>query len=145
MTVPIVAASASTADLERAEADPLTFAACLRKPFQTMDLLDIIGRLLGLTWRYEETETHGSAPVREQQPDATARRASAAALEELLELARLGKLVRVEQIAPELERGDARYRPFARRLYALARDFDEERLIALLQDCAGTHRDAVRH
>ena len=34
-TVPLVAASASTADLEHAEADPDTFVACLRKPFQT--------------------------------------------------------------------------------------------------------------
>jgi len=28
-------------------------------------------------------------------------------------------------------------------LYMLARDLDEERLITLLQDCAGTHRDVA--
>ena len=50
--VPLVAASASTADLERAQADPAAFAMCLRKPFQTTDLLDIIERVLGLSWRY---------------------------------------------------------------------------------------------
>ncbi len=142
--VPIVAASASTADLERAEADSLTFAACLRKPFESMELLDIIGRLLDLTWRYEETETHGRAPVREQTDEQLVA-PSSATLDELLELARLGKLVRVEQIALELERGEARYRPFGRRLYTLARDLDEERLITLLQDCAGTHRDVAAH
>ena len=76
----------------------------------------------------------------QEQPDAQLVPPSRAVLEELLELARLGKLVRVEQIALELERGETRYRPFARRLYALARDLDEERLIALLQDCAGAHR-----
>ena len=141
-TVPIVAASASTADLERAEADSLTFAACLRKPFESTELLDIIARLLDLTWRYEETETHGSTPMREQA-DTQLIAPSGATLEELLELARLGKLVRVEQIALELERGEARYRPFGRRLYTLARDLDEERLITLLQDCAGTHRDVA--
>ena len=142
--VPIVAASASTADLERAEADSLTFAVCLRKPFESMELLDIIGRLLDLTWRYEETEAHGSAPVREQA-DAQLVAPSGAALDELLELARLGKLVRVEQIALELERGEAQYRAFGRRLYALARDLDEERLILLLQDCAEMHRDVAPH
>src|SRR5205814_2911634 len=47
-SVAIVAASASTADLERAEADRGNFAACLRKPFQTSDLLDVIGHVLGL-------------------------------------------------------------------------------------------------
>ncbi|HEV8646619.1 MAG TPA: transporter substrate-binding domain-containing protein [Burkholderiales bacterium] len=140
--VPIVAASASTADLERAEADSLTFAACLRKPFESMELLDIIGHLLDLTWRYEETETHGSAPMQEQT-DAQLVAPSGATLDELLELARLGKLVRVEQIALELERGEARYRAFGRRLYTLARDLDEERLITLLQDCAETHRDVA--
>jgi len=142
--VPIVAASASTADLERAEADSLTFAACLRKPFESMELLDIIGRLLDLTWRYEETETHGMAQVREQTDEQLVA-PSGATLDELLELARLGKLVRVEQIALELERGEAQYRAFGRRLYALARDLDEERLILLLQDCAETHRDVAPH
>ena len=39
-SVPLVAASASTSDLERAEADPATFAICLRKPFQAADLID---------------------------------------------------------------------------------------------------------
>jgi len=140
--VPIVAASASTADLERAEADSLTFAACLRKPFESMELLDIIGHLLDLTWRYEETETRGSTPVGEET-DAQLIAPSGATLDELLELARLGKLVRVEQIALELERGEARYRPFGRRLYMLARDLDEERLITLLKDCAGAHRDVA--
>src|SRR5262249_22068661 len=39
LAVKIVAASASTADLERAGAEPDTFSACLRKPFQTTELL----------------------------------------------------------------------------------------------------------
>jgi len=143
-TVPIVAASASTADLERAEADSLTFAVCLRKPFESTELLDTIGRLLDVTWHYEEAEMPGTAPMRDQ-PDAQLVPPSPAVLDELLELARLGKLVRVEQLALELERGELRYRPFARRLYALARDLDEERLIALLQNCAEAQQVVAIH
>ena len=60
-----------------------------------------------------------------------------------IELARLGKLVRVEQIALELEQRDARYGPFGRRLYALARGFEEERLVAILEDCIDASRDEV--
>jgi hypothetical protein len=60
----------------------------------------------------------------------------------LLELARLGKLVRVEQVALELEREDV-LRPFASRVYGLARRLDEEKLIALLEEYLGAHRDAV--
>jgi hypothetical protein len=66
-------------------------------------------------------------------------------VEELLGLARLGKLVRVEQIAADLDRRDARLRPFARRVMELAHSFDEEQLIALLQDCLETPQDAVSH
>jgi hypothetical protein len=80
-----------------------------------------------------------------EQGDAQLVAPSGAALDELLELTRLGKLVRVEQIALELERGEAQYRAFGRRLYALARDLDEERLITLLQNCAETHRDVAPH
>src|SRR5262249_7707134 len=54
--VPVVAASASGADLEHAEAEVDTFAACLRKPFQTSDLIDVIEQSLGLQWRYAEAQ-----------------------------------------------------------------------------------------
>ena len=45
----------------------------------------------------------------------------------------------------DLERRDTRLRPFARRVLELARSFDEERLIVLLQDCLETPQDAVSH
>jgi CheY-like chemotaxis protein len=136
----IVAASASSADLERAEADPKTFVACLRKPFQTGDLLDAIQRPLALNWRYADASAAGDNAGDVQDGAIFPPRAT---LEELLELARVGKLVRVEQIALELERQDARYGPFGRRLYALARGFEEERLVGMLEDCIGSSGDAI--
>jgi two-component system sensor histidine kinase EvgS len=136
----IIAASASSADLERAEADPKTFVTCLRKPFQTRDLLDAIQRPLALTWRYGDANAAGDGAGDVQ---AEAIHPPRAALEELLELARVGKLVRVEQIALELEQQDARYGPFGRRLYALARGFEEVRLVAMLEDCLGTIGDDI--
>ncbi len=138
-TVPLMAASASTADLEHAEADPDTFAACLRKPFQTSDLIDAIERSLHLQWRID---AGAAAAAEEERPQAQLVSPPQDVLAALLELARLGKLVRVEQVALELEREDA-LRPFARRVYGLARRLDEERLIALLEECLGAHRDAV--
>ena len=137
--VSLVAASASSADLARAQADPQTFAVCLRKPFQTTDLLDAIERMLGLVWRYGEPDTAvedadlGTQTVMPPPP----------VLDNLLELARLGKLVRVEQIALELERDDPRYGPFARHIYGLARRFDEDRLVALLQESLEARHDAL--
>jgi CheY-like chemotaxis protein len=139
-SVPVVAASASGADLERAEADSQAFSDCLRKPFQAADLFAVIMRNLDLRWRYAEPDTstaaQGEAPVAALVPPPEP------VLEELLELARLGKLVRVEQRALELDQQDD-LRPFARRVYGLARSLDEEQLIALLEDCLGARRDAV--
>jgi signal transduction histidine kinase/DNA-binding response OmpR family regulator len=137
----VVAASASSADLERAEADPETFVTCLRKPFRTGDLLDAIQHSLALSWRYADAGVIAGEGTGEVHADAIA--PSGAVLEELLDLARMGKLVRVEQIALELEQQDARYRPFGRRLYALARGFEEERLVAMLDDYIGASRDDV--
>jgi len=138
-TVPLMAASASTADLEHAEADPQLFSACLRKPFQTTDLIEAIERNLHLQWRID---TGAAAAAEEQRPQADLVSPPQDVLAALLELARLGKLVRVEQIALELERDDA-LRAFAHRVYGLARRLDEEQLIALLEECLGAHRDAV--
>jgi signal transduction histidine kinase/DNA-binding NarL/FixJ family response regulator len=137
--MPIIAASASSADLERAQADP-SFALCLRKPFQAAELLDAIEHLLGLSWRYADVAAdHAqteSAAAPAQVPPATV-------LEELLDLARLGKLVRIEQRALELERSDPACATFAQRVYGLARRFEEDKLIALLQGCMGAQHDAV--
>jgi CheY-like chemotaxis protein len=137
-SIPLIAASASTADLEHAEADPATFAACLRKPFQTSDLIDAIERSLHLQWRQVHADT--AAPVSPEQTQLAA--PPKHVLAALLEFARLGKLVRVEQMALELERDDA-LRPFARHVYGLARRLDEEELITLLEAYLGAQRDAV--
>ena len=55
----------------------------------------------------------------------------------------VGSLSRVEQIALDLEQRDARFAPFGRRLYALARGFEEERLVSTLEDCIEAGRDDV--
>jgi signal transduction histidine kinase/DNA-binding response OmpR family regulator len=148
--VVIIAASASSADLERAESERAIFAARLRKPFLAADLLETIERLLGLTWRYATQEgavgTAGGWTAEdgeEHVPDADLLAPPRALLEELLGLARLGMLVRVEQIALDLAQRDERYRAFGRRVYGLARSFDEERLIALLEASLRAQSDAL--
>ena len=139
--IAIVAASASSADLDRAEADPVTFIECLRKPFRTSELLDAIQASLALNWRYLEAELPAAGPAKEDNGETVL--PPRAALEQLLDLARMGKLVRVEQMASDLKNQDARYASFSQRLYTLARGFEEERLVAMLEDCLETSRDDV--
>jgi signal transduction histidine kinase/DNA-binding response OmpR family regulator len=137
--LPIIAASASSADLERAQADP-SFALCLRKPFQAGELLEAIEHLLGLSWHYGEA---GAPQAESEVAQAALRAPPAAVLEELLDLARRGKLLRVEQRAVELQRDDPACAHFAQRVHGLARRFEEEQLIALLRRCLEAQPDAV--
>ena len=139
--IAIVAASASSAELNRAEADQDTFVECLRKPFRTSELLDAIRRSLDLSWRYLETDLPASGVAKDEKGDTVL--PPRATLEQLLEFARMGKLVRLEQMASELKNRDARFEVFAQRLYGLARGFEEERLVAMLEDCLETSRDDV--
>jgi signal transduction histidine kinase/CheY-like chemotaxis protein len=138
---PLIAASASSADLERAQGDP-SFALCLRKPFQAAELLDAIEQLLGLSWRYADRDEGDDRPARQ---DAAMQMPPGPLLGELLELARLGKLVRIEQRALEIERSEPQYAAFARQVHALARGFEEDKLIALLQRGQAAQHDAVGH
>ena len=140
-SIAIVAASASNAELDRAEADPATFVKCLRKPFQTKDLLDAMQSALALNWRYADVYAAAAALPPPEQGDVVL--PPRAALQELLDLARMGKLVRVEQIALELEEADTRYGSFGRRLYTLARGFEEERLVATLEECIEASGDGA--
>ena len=138
----IVGASAGSAELERAEADPGTFVTCLRKPFPTEALLDAIQQALELRWRRADSGmAAGDDTGDAQAADIIA--PPVAVVEELLDLARMGKLVRVEQIALELEQQNARFGSFGRRLYALARGFEEERLVAMLEDCIEARHEDV--
>jgi hypothetical protein len=103
-------------------------------------LLNAIQRPLALSWRYADAGIESEQPGQHQTDAAAPPRV---VLEELLDLARMGKLVRVEQIALDLEQRDARLAPFGRRLYALARGFEEERLVSTLEDCIEASRDDV--
>jgi len=137
----VIAASASSADLERAAAAPEIFVTCLRKPFQTRDLLDAIQHALALDWRYADADGAHSDGARQENVNAAA--PPRAVLEELLDLARLGKLVRLEQVALDLEQRDGRYGAFGRQLYKLARGFEEERLVSILEDCIEASRNDI--
>jgi hypothetical protein len=112
----------------------------LRKPFQAADLIDTIGRILELKWRYVDAD---AVPAAAQQAVAAPLVApSRVVLQELLDLARLGKLVRIEQRALELEQ-EQKLQPFAHRVFAMARRLDEEGLVALLETYLRAQRDAV--
>jgi hypothetical protein len=67
-----------------------------------------------------------------------------AAIEELLGLARMGMLVKVEQLAQALEQREPGCAAFARNVWRLAHSFEEDALVAFLQRCleSPSHADA---
>ncbi|MFN0317489.1 MAG: ATP-binding protein, partial [Burkholderiales bacterium] len=81
----IIAASASTADLARAQDEKTLFAQCMRKPFQLRELLDVIGNALALQWRYANEGEAAQPRTPALVPPTTE------ALHELMEWARLAK------------------------------------------------------
>lgn len=141
--VPIVAASASAQDLTSAAADGTLFSACLRKPFQLRDLLDVLQTQLGLSWRHAERRARVSSvesAAAPEAPEALVGAPPAERLREILEYARLGKWPRIEQAALDLGRQGAQHAAFVKRLLAIAQEFDEARLARFIERHLGAGR-----
>ena len=54
-------------------------------------------------------------------------------LEALSELAVLGKVFEIQEYVERLETQDARYRPFARKIWALAQAFEDQQIGAFVK------------
>ncbi len=126
---PIIAMSASVFDMDQAQSRIAGCDAFLPKPIEIETLLDLLARLLPMAWTYAD------APV---TPAAAGETASEIvppprdALEAICELAALGKVFEIQEYVERLETQDARYRPFARKIWALAQVFEDKEIAALM-------------
>lgn len=102
----------------------------LPKPIQATELLQKLQRLLNLEWIYEEETSINAeletdnlvAPPLEQ-------------LELLYELAMKGNFKGIIKYAVQIETMDVSYRPFAQKLQQFAREFQDEKILGLIQSC----------
>lgn len=103
----------------------------LPKPVLAAELLQKLQKHLQLQWIYEEEEPlvkPETDPVEFVTPPATE-------LKVLYELAMKGNFIGITKQAVLLEQTDAKYSPFAKKLQQLAKGFQDQEILALIQAC----------
>ena len=126
---PIIAISASVFDMDQEQSRIVGCDAFVSKPLDTQKLLDVLATLLPITWQYKDAPVVAAAVAADAEivppprPD----------LEALHKLAVLGKVFEIQEYVEGLEAQDARYQPFARKIWALAQAFEDQQIAALVK------------
>jgi signal transduction histidine kinase/DNA-binding NarL/FixJ family response regulator len=129
--LPIIAVSASISLAGEAASMDVGANAFLPKPINQPALLEHIGACLRLRWITCE------AAAAELPTDAPLLPPPPADIEQLYALAMTGNMRSIHRFATELGERDARYRPFAARLQALADGYQSRAILALAQHHMG--------
>jgi PAS domain S-box-containing protein len=126
----IIAISASWFDANQAPLDGCD--AFLSKPIRREHLLEQLQRQLGLQWLYGQEEKPGqqAKPSPESQPFVAP---PPAQLRRFYDLALMGNMFAIQTEATQLAQADANYIPFTTKLSQLAGDFEEEKILALIE------------
>lgn len=110
--------------------------AFLGKPFHVSLLFDQIQKQLGVEWKYQVTEISKAISVLKH--DASVVIPPQEELQDLLQLARVGNMARIEEWAAALEKGDSAYAPFTRKLRRLAGEFKTRAILSMVEQALKT-------
>ena len=127
--VPIIAISASVWETEQLISLQIGCDAFLSKPVDTEKLFALIEKLLALEWLYEESRTEPPQQREEQALIVP----PLEQLEGLYEAAMFGMMRKIGKQTEEIEQMDAKYAPFAKKVRELAGAFEDEKVLALLE------------
>ena len=105
----------------------------LTKPIQFDELLKTLKKHLDLAWKYSEEQPVAEAPAPKQASSSILVPPPADRLDYLFDLVQQGRLFEISAVANEIEALDARYQPFAETIRALAKQFQSDKIKALLQ------------
>ena len=125
--IPLIMVSASVLETEKRQSLQAGYDAFLPKPVRQSKLLATLAELLSLEWVYASSQLDSMAmpvtvfPSRKQ-------------VEEIEHLMFEGDFLTIKRIAQEMEQDTTLY-PFAQQLYGYAAEFDEDKLMALLNRC----------
>jgi CheY-like chemotaxis protein len=126
--LPIIAISASVWEAEQQMSLKIGCNAFLSKPVDAQKLLALIEKHLGLTWLYEVSTTDSKQPQERPLIPPPPQQ-----LEALYEAAIMGMMSQIRQELDKIEQLDAKYAPFALKLRELARGFEDEKILALVE------------
>jgi signal transduction histidine kinase len=126
--LPIIAISASVFEAEQLYSLKIGCNAFLSKPIEVQKLLALIEKHLAIEWLYEEVPQAQelSAPQALIPPPQQE-------LEALYEAAMLGMMSEIRKQLDEIEQLDGKYAPFAHKLRELAAGFEDEKIVALVE------------
>jgi CheY-like chemotaxis protein len=129
--LPIIAMSASVfaADLEQSQVAGAN--AFLPKPVELETLLALLAQYLKLTWQYKAEATPNKVGPESGQEQWVA--PPAEVLDRLLQLARFGDMDQIQIEAKALANRDQQYALFAERLVDLARRFEDQKIVVLIE------------
>ncbi len=131
--IPIIATSASVFDEHKRESQEAGCTDFLPKPVSAEKLFRVLEQYLGITWTFRNEET--SAPARTETPDAATPEDALPEreLKLLYDLALRGEMLTLHEQALRLEREFPASRAFSSRIRELAREFDDSKILALLE------------
>jgi PAS domain S-box-containing protein len=122
--VKIVAVTASALKEQEAALRASGMDDYISKPYRLDEIYHSLEKQLGLRWEYAKAESESEAvmvtPSSEQ-------------LQELYQLADVGQIFEIQEIASRLQEEDEAYIPFARQLLKLATGFDIEGISAFIK------------
>jgi predicted ATPase/signal transduction histidine kinase/DNA-binding NarL/FixJ family response regulator/tRNA A-37 threonylcarbamoyl transferase component Bud32 len=132
-----IGTSASVYEAEKQESLAAGCNAFIPKPIRVEELLDCLQVHLGLEWIYEELENrltdsevpHSQSKIEPEEMIAPPTEAIAI----LFDLAMMGDLGGIQKQAEKLKNIDLKYVPFANHLNQLAKDFEEAKILDLVQ------------
>ncbi len=134
-TVPIIAVSASASSVDHEKSLAAGGNAFLSKPLDFDDLLKQLGAILGLRWTYIQSKKEvadQSQSMAEFIPPPLAE------MEILHRLAKMGNMRDIQQRANYVAALNQRYQPFAERLCCLAKTFQSEAILDLVEQYLNT-------
>ncbi|MDM9385462.1 PAS domain S-box protein [Chlorogloeopsis sp. ULAP01] len=127
--IAILVSSASVFESDRHRSLEVGGNDFLPKPVQAMELFQKLRKLLHLEWVYEEQKIVSQPEVNNAEMVAP----PTAELESLHELAMKGNFKGIIKQAALLEQMDKKYIPFAKKMHQLAKGFQDQEILALIQ------------
>ncbi len=134
----IIALSASVFDEHRQQSIEAGCNTFLPKPVDTQQLLQQLRAHLDLEWIYQEVENTAAAPDKPAPAQVTPPPPDE--IEILFDLAMKGSMAELEDRAAHLEQLGAPFQPFADKLRNLARNFEDEQILSLVESFRKANR-----
>ena len=140
--VPIIAMSASVSATDSRQSLEAGMNAFLPKPVNADSLLNRIAALLRLEWIHSPATTESATPPAALGPLVAP---PAEEMDVLHRLAQRGNMQDIVAHADYLTQRDERYRPFANQLKSLAKDYQSQAILHLVEQCLNGDGASNRH